>query len=505
MEKRGNVFKRVYTDFITGDIYTKTSLLVWSVGYFARRQYLKGILVTLFQALVIALYPAFLWDYAIKFNTLGTVQYEATFDLVTKQKVPNDYDHSFKILLFGVVSIVLFIAAIFMTIANLRAVRAAEERVKTGHEKYPEYLPMPTVAQLGNISPAKILFLKVVIALRNTGRHIKGVVQEYTNEKFHITLLSLPTLGILVFTVVPLIVIILVGFTNYDQQHLPPNKLFSWVGITNFKTLFSNVSSLTFGYSFRKILTWTLVWAFLATFTNYYAGILLALFINNKKTKVKRLWRTCFVVTIAVPQFVSLLLVRNFFANSGIVNTICSNLGITDLLKQIGLLRANATFIPFLTNAQWARVMIIIINMWVGVPYLMLMSTGILMNIPQDLLESAQIDGANSFQRFRHITMPYIRFVTGAYLVSSIVTNINNFNIIYLLTNDIYVAQDQLMPMSNAREVDLLVTWLYRLTQEINNYKMASVIGIVIFAICATFTLLAFMFLNRGDREERFQ
>lgn len=467
----GQAITQVGRDFWQGDIWVKLSLLIWGVGNLRRRQYAKGIIMTLVQAALISLYPLLLWDYLSKFSTLGTVKQQMVFNFETMKNEPNDGDNSFKILLFGVIAMVLLIALIVMSISNMRTARKLQ-------------------------------------LLDESGKNVNSFsedVRDYLNHKFHRTLLSVPAMGVLLFTVVPLIVIILTAFTNYDRQHMVPANLFTWVGITNFEALFKSSISVTFGYSFVRVLGWTLLWAVLATFTNYYAGILLALFINNKRTRLKKVWRTGFVVTIAIPQFVSLLLIRNFFANSGIVNTLCSDWGITDLLKQLGILSESYSTIPFLTHPSWAKVMIILINMWVGVPYMMLMSTGILMNIPSDLLESAQIDGANAFQRFRKITMPYIRFVTGAYLVSSIVTNINNFNIIYLLTDDIYKTQDQLLANSNAREVDLLVTWLYRLTQDYNNYKMASVIGIMIFIICAVFTLVAFTRLNRGDREERFQ
>lgn len=211
------------------------------------------------------------------------------------------------------------------------------------------------------------------------------------------------------------------------------------------------------------------------------------------------------MVAIAVPQFVSLLLVRNFFANTGIVNTICSNIGLTDLLKRIGLVHESLNYIPFLTDPVWAKVTIIMINIWIGVPYLMLIVTGVLMNIPVDMMESARIDGANKFQIFRKITMPYVLFVTGPYLVTQFVGNINNFNVIYLLTQDVYTTQNQALANSNAKEVDLLVTWLFRLTQDYYNYKMASVIGILVFVICAVFTLVAFNYMIRGDKESDFQ
>lgn len=209
------------------------------------------------------------------------------------------------------------------------------------------------------------------------------------------------------------------------------------------------------------------------------------------------------MVSIAVPQFVSLLLVRNFFADNGIVNTLCASAGLTDFLRNAGLI--STSYIPFLSSPGWAHVMIILINIWVGVPYQMLIATGVLMNLPTDQLESARMDGATPFQVFRHITMPYVLFVTGPALVTSFVKNINNFNVIYLLTQDIYTTTDQALANSQAKEVDLLVTWLFRLTQNYYNYKMAAVIGIVVFVICAAFTLIAFNRMIKGNREEEYQ
>ena len=149
--------------------------------------------------------------------------------------------------------------------------------------------------------------------------------------------------------------------------------------------------------------------------------------------------------------------------------------------------------------------MIILINIWIGVPYQMLIATGVLMNLPGDQLESARIDGANPYQTFRHITMPYMLFVTGPALVTDFVKNMNNFNVIYLLTQDVYTTTNQVMANAQAREVDLLVTWLFTLTQDYYNYKMASVIGIMVFVVCAVITLVAFNFMIRGDKEEGYQ
>ena len=467
----GQFFANFAKDLIQGDMFVKLSLICMGAGYFRRKQIIKGIIMTVFQIAVVVFALMVAVPYLAKFTTLGTVQREMVFNIDTMKNEVNNYDHSFKILLYGLVSIAVLVSSFFVYLSNISRVRKLQ-------------------------------------VMAENGKHINTFAEDlksFVNEKFHITLLFFPVVGIVLLTVIPLLVLILVAFTNYDQTNMPPTSLFTWVGISNFKRLFESSISVTFGYSFKKVLAWTLTWAFFATFTTYFGGILLAMFINNNKTKAKRLWRSLFIVAIAVPQFVTLLLVRNFFADTGIVNTIFANIGITDLLKSIGLVQSNISYIPFLTDPNWAKFMIILINIWIGIPYLMLIATGVLMNIPADLTESARIDGANSFQIFRKITMPYVFFVTGPYLVSSFVLNINNFNVIYLLTQDVYVTLDQALANSQAKEIDLLVTWLYRLTQEYYNFKMASVIGIMVFVICAVFTLIAFNFMIRGDKEEEFQ
>ena len=149
--------------------------------------------------------------------------------------------------------------------------------------------------------------------------------------------------------------------------------------------------------------------------------------------------------------------------------------------------------------------MVIMINIWVGVPYQMLIATGVLMNQPQDQLESARIDGAGKWKSFWKITMPYILVVQGPALITDFVRKINNFNVIYLLTADTYVTTDQALANSHGKEVDLLVTWLFRLTGDYQNYKMASVIGIIVFAFCIVFTLVSYAILMRGNKEEDYQ
>ena len=467
------VIARFFSEFGTamakGDLFVKLSLLWWGAGYFRRRQYVKAILMTLLEIAVIVFTLNFAMAYVPKFGTMGTVQAEQVFNMQTMQTEWNDYDNSFMILLFSLFSFVIWFAAAVVCMRNVVNVYELQMQAQQG-------------------------------------KHINTFVEdlrEYLDNKFHITLLSLPVLGIVVFTLIPMLLLILVAFTNYDQQHMPPTNLFSWVGFSNFVTLFGGGITTTFGYAFVRILGWTIIWSFFATLTTYIGGILMSLLLNSKLTRGTKIWRTMLVVTIAVPQFVSLLLMRNFFANSGIVNTICANIGLTGFLRDIGLI--STSYIPFMTAPGWVHVMIILINIWIGIPYQMLIATGVLMNLPTDQLESARIDGASPFQVFKSITMPYMLQVTGPALITDFVKNFNNFNVIYLLTQNVFVTTNQFMANSQAKETDLLVTWLFTLTQDYYNYKMASVIGIMVFIVCAVFTLVGFNFMISGDKEGTYQ
>lgn len=474
MKKILDWLKKYFVDFgksvAKGDIWTKLSLVVMGAGYIGRKQIVKGILITLLEVIIILAEIFVTGPYMLKLNTLGTVQREEILDLTTLTKTVNDYDNSLLILLYGVIGILVAVAFVLLYISNVKAVYRLQK-------------------------------------MKENGEHINSFVEDVKSlfdGKFYITLLTLPSLGVILMNIIPIIFMICIAFTNYDQNHQPPTYLFTWVGFKNFVSLFTSGTTVTFGYAFVRILAWTLIWAVLATFTTFIGGILLAQFINHQNTKCKKMWRTLFIITIAIPQFVTLLLISKMFGNYGIVNTICSNIGLTDFLHNIGLVSSSLDYIPFLSKPGWAHVMIILINIWVGVPYQMLIATGILMNIPTDQLESARIDGANKFQIFWKITMPYILFIMGPSLVTSVINNINNFNIIYLLTTG-YTTTNMAFANSNAKETDLLITWLFTLTNDYSNYKMAAVIGIVTFVICAAITLLSYTRMISGDKEEEYQ
>ena len=326
------------------------------------------------------------------------------------------------------------------------------------------------------------------LSFKKSGKHVPTFIDDVKalfDENIHKLLMFLPFAALMVFTVVPLVYMMMMAFTNYSKvgNHL---TLFDWVGLDNFISLFDKSSAL--GRQFFPVLKWTIIWAFFATFLNFFAGTIMAMIINRPSTRLKGLWRTVLSLTIAVPQFVSLLIIRTMFKTDGAVNTLLLDWGLIDKA------------LPFFTEVTWARVTIIVINCWVGIPYTVMSVTGILQNIPAEQYEAARIDGANTFQQFMNVTLPYMIFVMTPQLISSFTGNINNFNIIYLLSGGgpTYIGD-------SAGQTDLLVTWLYKLTIDNQEYNLAAVIGIMTFIVLATVALLTYRNSGSYKDEEGFK
>lgn len=295
------------------------------------------------------------------------------------------------------------------------------------------------------------------------------------DDNLYRLLMTPPMFFITALTILPLIFMICMAFTNYSKidNHL---VLFDWVGLENFATLFDSNSIL--GSTFWSVLVWTLVWAVFATFTNYIFGMLLALLINREDTRFKGFWRFCFVLSSAVPMFVSLLIMRTMLQPNGAVNV---------LLRSLGLIAPDAS-LPFFTDPTWARVTVIVINIWVGVPYTLMQLTGVLQNIPAELYDAAKVDGAGPVRTFFSITLPYMLYVTTPYLIATFTGNVNNFNVIYLLSGGDPVTN----LASTAGSTDLLVTWLYKLTIDKQYYNVGAVVGIMTFIILSVGALFTY-------------
>ena len=328
------------------------------------------------------------------------------------------------------------------------------------------------------------------LAVKKSGKKAPSMavdIKALFNENIHKLLVTPPFLMIAIFTMIPLVYMMLMAFTNYSSvnDHL---ILFDWVGLQNFKSLFDSGSAI--GKQFGSVLLWTLIWAFFATFLNFFLGTFMAIIINRKTTRFKSLWRSILSLTIAVPQFVSLMIIRNMFKDNGAVNILFQNLGIL----------GQGEVYPWMTDATWARILVIVINLWVGIPYTVMQVTGILQNIPEDQYEAARIDGATVVQQFRYVTLPYMIFVLTPYIITQFTGNINNFNIIYLLTGGgpTYVGD-------SAGQTDLLVTWLYKLSIDKQQYNMGAVIGIFTFIVLAAVALITYRNSGSYKDEEGFK
>ncbi len=431
------------------------SCLIMGLGNFCAGQIIKGLIFLAFEAGILAFLfiPQGGLYWLSMLPSLGwRERHEEWSDEVGGYIYVNG-DISYQILLFGIATVCILVMLVVLWRASVRS----------GYKG---------------------------LSLKKAGKHVPTFAEDVKSlfdEKIHQLLMTPPTLMLGIFTVLPLLYMMAMAFTNYSKEdnHL---ILFDWVGLDNFASLFNSGSAV--GRQFWSVLTWTLIWAFFATFLNFFLGTFLAMLINRKTLKGKNFWRGCLSVTIAVPQFVSLMVIRQMFLEQGIVN---------QTLQSWGLLAQGQT-LPFLTNATWARVRVIIVNLWVGMPYTIMQVTGILKNIPAEQYEAARIDGANAAQQFKNITLPYMIFVMTPYIITQFTGNINNFNVIYLFTRGAPVGVG-----NTAGETDLLVTWLYKLSVDQMKYNLAAVIGILTFVVLSIVSLITYRSSGSYKNEEGFK
>ena len=312
------------------DAVSKLSLLIFGLGNLLNRQIGRGLILLSIEVGYIVYMVTFGIAAMGDFFTLGTVLQEEVWDDAQGIFVYTQGDNSMLCMLYGVITIVLTAVVIAVAYMSLKSAYCTQKRKERG-------MPVPT---------------------------FRDDLRSLLEENIHGLLMAFPSFGILAFTIIPLIFMILIAFTSYDRNHQPPGNLFEWVGLSNFAQLFSGGSKLA--ATFWPVLGWTLIWAVCATFSNFILGMLLALLINRKGTRIKGFWRFLFVLSIAVPQFVTLLSMSTIFNANGPVNV---------MLRAIGLIGATES-VPFFTNATYAKLTIIGINIWIGIPYTMLSTTG---------------------------------------------------------------------------------------------------------------------------------
>ncbi len=411
------------------------SVLFAGLGQLYNRSYIKGIVLILLELAFIITFRDFiglgLWGIA----TLGTIP---------------RVDHSIFLLVYGLLSLIMLAIAALIYILNIRDARVQAERIASGWQR-------PKLRE--------------------------SMKQAYMASFPY--LLSVPGFIMLIFVVIfPLMFAISLAFTNYDLYHSPPRHLVDWVGFDNFVNL---VTVPIWNQSFLSVLSWTLVWTVVSTTLQIALGLFLAVLVNDRRVRFKRLIRTILILPWAVPSFVTIMIFSALFNDQfGAINrTILSALRIAP--------------IPWLTDPLYTKIALISIQVWLGFPFLFALFTGVLQSTSQDVYEAADVDGASRWQKFRHITLPHVLFATAPLLIIQYTSNFNNFNIIYLFNGGGPAVRGQ-----TAGGTDILISWVYKLTFTTNNYNMAAAISLIIGLIVIAFAFFQFR-RTRSFREERDQ
>ena len=278
-----------------------------------------------------------------------------------------------------------------------------------------------------------------------------------------------PTIiSIAVLSILPILFNIYLAFTDADLYTF--QKGISFAGIDNFKEIFQG----SFSKVFFPVLGWTLVYALVGTFSQYFLGMFIALRLNNPNMRESRLYRSLLVIPWAIPGTIAVLAWQGMFHSSyGTINRWLEGLFHIDK-------------IPWLQDPNLAKVAVLVVNLWLGFPYFMSICLGALQSIPSDLYEVADIDGATGWDKFWRVTMPMLFRFTLPLLISSFAFNFNNFGTAFLMTG----GGPNRVSAFNAGYTDILVSVGYKLTVNLYRYGLASALSIVLFFIVAGLSLI---------------
>lgn len=429
-------------DLWHSSVPVKASLIVMGLGQIMQRQWTKG---CLYLATLIA-YITYLIlagkSDIVGFFTLGTQKGDAWLGI--------EGDNSILMLLRGILAFIITAVFIGIYISNVRDVYESDVCIKQ-NKKLPNFFKALSI---------------------------------FMDKKFYKIALFLPVIGVLIFNILPIVFMILIAFTNYGGDYIPP-ELVDWIGFGNFEKILNLADIKT---TLGKILSWNIIWAILATALNYFGGLGLALLLNKKCVKGKTFWRAFPIIAYAVPGFITLLGFKFMFSYGGPVNYYIRLAG----NSAVGFLDIDA--------GMKAKIIGLLVNTWISIPTSMLLATGILSNMNTDLYDAASIDGASSWKQFTKITLPFVVFSTTPVLITSFVGNFNNFGIFYFLRGGLYNDGYFL-----ASDTDLLINWLYNLSIDNNYYSIGAAVSLIIFIITSVLSLSVYVRSNAYKKEDTFR
>ena len=335
-----------------------------------------------------------------------------------------------------------------------------------------------------------LYILNINSAKASVKKFIKiGHFQTWKEARNDISQNSFATIGIApsivmiaIFSVIPLLFSALVAFTNYSSRdQFPPNNLVDWVGLENFVQMFSmKVGGGEWARTFGWTAIWTIVWAIFATFTCFFVGFFYAFVLQDKRVVIPKFFRTVYILPYAIPTMLSLFVWANLL--NGTVGPINRTLQLIGLIDQP---------IPWLSDPWVAKGALIFVNIWIGFPYSMILTTSSMTAIANSLYEAAVIDGATKWQQFKSITYPLVMFQLKPTLIMQFAGNINNFGAVFFLTGGgPNMPQPGLTTVTNCGATDLLISWIYKLTMNTPaRYNLASVLSLLVFVVLVPFAL----------------
>ena len=292
---------------------------------------------------------------------------------------------------------------------------------------------------------------------------MKKIKQNLTAYSF-----LLPALvSIFLLTFLPVVYTIFISFTNYNMYHL---DAFDWVGWKNYETVLRG----TIRDAFFSVLLWTIGFALLSTLLSYLVGMGLAVLLNNPLMKESGIYRSILIIPWALPATIAIL------SWQGLLNEQYG--GINQLLSVFGI----ADGIPWMTDVFWARTGIIIVNIWLGYPFMMNVCLGALQSISPTYYEVANVEGASRWYAFRNIALPLTIKVSIPLVVASFAANFNNFGNIYMITQ----GGPARVNSQFAGSTDILASMVYKMTAWSNRYDLSATLSIFIFIIVGTLTLI---------------
>ncbi len=397
------------------------SALFCGTGLLLQKRFLMGTLYALVEIAAVVLF--FLWGK------------DALAGLISLGHTPMQ-DHSLVMMVYGILAAILCAAFILFWLLNIRTTYRNGIKIRAAH------------------------------CPRNT---LLDSMRTWSHEHVHMLFLAPGIIAIAAVILLPLIFSICLAFTDYDANHQPPANILNWVGLENYRDL---LVLGQYAQTFFGILGWTVVWSVCSSVIPYFLGIIIAVLLNNPHLRGRKFFKFIYVLPWAIPGYITLLVLQSMFDTGyGFINQLLGLFGVEN--------------IRWLTSVGPARCALLLVSVWTGFSYPMMLSENIIKNIPRDIYEAATLDGSSGYNTFWHITFPLLMNSISPIFIMTVAGAFNNFNTIYLITSGGPLNLDY----QSAGSTDILITWLFKLTINNNKYNYGAAISTVLFIMIAVFSI----------------